>query len=83
MFPPLQDIHILSILADDNADLLAMSLLILYCNFLSLILSSIVMISLYILSKRLRLKCKELSDVRVVSVTRKDYGFVAHFCKDL
>ena len=35
----------LSILADDNADIFATSLLILYCSFLSLILSSIVLIS--------------------------------------
>ena len=35
----------LSILADDNADIFATSLLILYCSFLFLILSSIVLIS--------------------------------------
>ena len=33
----------------------------------------------YIISKRLHLKCKEISDARVVSITKKEYGFVAHF----
>ena len=41
------------------------------------------MISFYILSKRLRLKCKELSDARVVSLTKKEYGFAVYLCKDL
>ena len=51
--------------SDDNADIFAASLLISYCNFSSLILSSIFMISFYTLSKRFSLKRKELSDERV------------------
>ena len=57
----------------------AASLLILYCGFLSLILLSIVMISFYILSKRFFLKRKEISDARVVSVTKNEYGFAVYF----
>ena len=38
-----------------------------------------VMISFYVLSKRLFLKRKGLSDIRVVSVTKKEYGFAVHF----
>ena len=37
-----------------------------------------VMISFYILSKRLFLKCEELY-ARVVSITKKEYGFAVHF----
>ena len=40
------------------------------------------MISSYILSKRFPSKCKGLSDARVLSITKKEYGFAAH-CKDL
>ena len=54
-------------------------LLILYCNFSSPILSSMVMINFYILSTRFFLKYKGLSDVRVVSITKKEYGFTVHF----
>ena len=51
----------------------------LYCNFSSLILSTIiVMISFYILSKRFFLKRKRLSDARVASITKKGYGFAVH-----
>ena len=57
----------------------AASLLILYCGFLSLILLSIVMISFYILSKRFFLKREEISDARVVSVTKNEYGFAVYF----
>ena len=67
------------ILPDDNADIFAASLLISYCNFPSLILSSIVMISFYILSERLFLKREGLSDPRVASITKKEYGFAVHF----
>ena len=67
----------LSILPDDNADIadidiandnadFAASLLILYCTFSSLILSSIFMISFYTLSKIFFFKREELSDARVV-----------------
>ena len=56
----------LSTLPDDNVDIFPASLLISYCGFSTLTLSSISMISLYILSKRFFLKRKELSDARVV-----------------
>ena len=49
-------LYIYQIFRDDNADIFAASLLISYCNFSSLIISSIVMISFYILSKRFFLK---------------------------
>ena len=55
-----------SILPDDNTNLFAASLLVSYYSFPSLILSSTIMISLYIPSKRFSLKCKELSDARVI-----------------
>ena len=57
----------LSIFPDDNADTFAASLLISYCRFSSLILLSIVLISFYILSKRLFLKGGKgiLTDSRV------------------
>ena len=64
---------------DGNAYIFAFSLLMWNCSFSFLILSLIVMISFYILSKRLFLKRKELSDARVVSITSKEYGFVVHF----
>ena len=64
----------LSILRENYADIFAPSLLISYCSFSSLILSSIVMIN-FILSKRFFLKREELSDARVVSITKKEYGF--------
>ena len=47
-------------------------------SYASLILSSISMISFYILSKRLFLKGKALSDTRVVSITKKNYCFAVH-----
>ena len=68
----------MSILSHDNVDIFAAALLISYCSF-SLVLSSIVMISPYILSKRLRLKRKELCEAKVVSLTKKEYGFAVHF----
>ena len=37
------------------------------------------MISFYILSKRLFLNLEGLSDARVASVTKKEYGFAEHF----
>ena len=57
----------------------AASLLILYCGFLSLILLSIVTISFYILSKRFFLKREEISDARVVSITKSGYSFAVYF----
>ena len=40
------------------------------------------MISFYILSKGFFLKRKGLSDARVVSITKKEYGFAVHFYED-
>ena len=60
----------LSILPGDKADILAICLLILYCRFLSLILSSILMTSFYILYKRFPLTLQGLFDVRVASITK-------------
>ena len=37
------------------------------------------MINFYILSKEFFLKCKELSDARVASITKKEYGFSVDF----
>ena len=37
------------------------------------------MISFYIISKRLHLKRKGLSDVKVVSITKKENGIAKHF----
>ena len=45
----------------------------------SLILSSVVSISFYILSKRFFLKRKGLSDAVVPSATKKEYGFAVQF----
>ena len=56
----------LSILADDNAAIFVAFLLIPYFTFSSLISLSIVMITLYILSKTQCLKRKGLSDAGVV-----------------
>ena len=61
----------LSVSPDDNADIFVPSLLILYYSSSSLILSSTIIISFYTLSKR-------LSEARVVSITKKEYGFVVH-----
>ena len=70
----------LSIFPDDNADIFAASPLILYRIF-PLILLLIVMISFYIISKRFFLKHKGLSDARVASITKKEYGFAVNFLK--
>ena len=69
----------LSIFSDDNADIFAASLLISYCSFLSLILSSIVPISFYIPSTRFFPKRNGLFDARVASITKKEYGFAVKF----
>ena len=50
-----------------------------YCSFSPLILSSIAMFSFYIISKILFLKPEGLSDAQVVSITKKEYGFLVHF----
>ena len=69
----------LSILPDNKADIFAASLLILNCNFSSLILLSVLIISFHVLSKRFFLKREGLSGARVVSITKKEYGFAVHF----
>ena len=69
----------LSILLDDYPDIFVASLLILYCSFSCLILSSMLIISFYILSKRFFLKREELSNAGVVSITKNEYGFAVHF----
>ena len=56
-------------------DIFSSPLLISYCKVSSLIFSSIDMISFYIPSKRFFLKYKGLSDARVASITKKEYGF--------
>ena len=58
----------LSIFPDHNADIFYSSLLVSYCSFSSIILSSIVMISFYILSKTFFPKRKRLSYARVACV---------------
>ena len=65
----------LSILPDNNADIFYASLLISYCSFPSLILSSVVMINFYVVSKRFFLKLDELSNGRVVSITKTRIWF--------
>ena len=62
----------LIVFPDDNADIFAASQLMSCYNFSSLILSSIVMITCYILCKRFFLKHKGLSVTRVVSITKKE-----------
>ena len=65
----------LPILSDDHDNIFAASLLISYWSYSSLILSSIAMISFYILSKRYLLKHEGLSDARVVLIIKKEHGF--------
>ena len=62
----------LSILPDNNANIFAASLLILYCSFSSLISLSIVMINIYNFSKRFFVVREELSDAREASITKKE-----------
>ena len=69
----------LSILPHDIVDIFAVSLSISYHSFSYLILSSIVMTSFDIISKRLFLKQKGLSDGRVVSLTKKRICFCGTF----
>ena len=56
---------------DDKADSFSDSLLVSYCNFSSLFLSTFVMIIFYIFSGRFFLKREELSEVRVAPTTTK------------
>ena len=60
-------------------DIFTASLLISYFSFSLLILSSIVMIKFYILSKMFLVKHEELSDTRVLSITKRESGFAVHF----
>ena len=69
----------LPVLPVDNGYIFAASVLISYCSFSSLILSSIVMINFNVLTKRFFPKHEELSDARVVSITWNEYGFTVHF----
>ena len=71
----------LSFFRVDNANIFAASLLISYCNYLYLILSSIFMISYYILSKRFFLNREGLSDARVASDTKKNRFCSTFFVK--
>ena len=67
----------LLILPDNKADIFYASLIISYCSFSFLFLSSVVMISFYILSKRFFLKREVLSDARAASITKKkSYSFL-------
>ena len=66
----------LSILPGDNADIFTASLLISDYSFRSLTLASIAIINFYIVSKRFFLKREELSDGRVLLITKKEYGSV-------
>ena len=65
----------LSIFPGDNADTFAASLLISDCNFSSLIISSVIIISFYVLSERFFLNKKGLSNPRITSITKNEYGF--------
>ena len=65
-----------------KTDINAAFLIISYCSFSSLILLSVVLISFYIASERLFLKREGLSDTKVLSITKKEYGFVVIFHKD-
>ena len=52
-----------------------------YCNFSSLILSSVVIISFYVVSTRLFLKRKGLSDAKVASITKEIWFCSTFFVK--
>ena len=69
----------LSSLYDNNADIFAAAQLISYYNFSSMILSSIVMITLYISSNRFFPRRNGISNGRVVSSTKNKYGSAVNF----
>ena len=69
----------LSISHDDNADIFATSLLMSKDSFSFLMVSSIVLISFNILSARFFLKRKDLSDVTMQWITKKEYVFLNLF----
>ena len=81
IFLLLQDIHINQFYLKLMLIFLATSLLISYCSFPSLILSSIVMINFFILSKRFFLKRKGSSDARVATMAKEEYVFSTIFIK--
>ena len=62
-----------------NPGIFAACLITSYCNFSSLILASIGMISFYILSERFFPKHKELSDAGVTSIAKTGYRFEVLF----
>ena len=61
----------LSVFQDNNGQIFVASLLISYCGSYSLILSSVVMINFFVLSKRFFIKRQGLFVARVVSRTKK------------
>ena len=68
---------------DINADIFTAFLLMSHSSSLSLVLSSILIISFYILSRGLFLNRKRLPDARfdarVTSITKNEFGFAVHF----
>ena len=73
----------LSILPNDNADLFVAALLMWYCNFSSLILSLMFMTTPSKPSNKFIKESRVLSDGRVVSVTKNEYGFALKFLYSL
>ena len=71
---PVRCLYLL-ILADDNVDIFATSWLMSCCSFSFVTLSSIAILSFYILSKRLRLKDKDY----LIQEYKKEYDFAVHF----
>ena len=71
----------LSILLDENADIFAVALLMLYCNFSSMISSSIVNITLYTDPNSFFRKCNGLPDGRVLSMVKMNMVLQCIFCK--
>ena len=73
----------LYVLFDINADIFTAFLLMSHSSSLSLVLSSILIISFYILSRRLFLNRKRLPDARfdarVTWITKNEFGFAVHF----
>ena len=72
----------LSFLPDDKAGIFAASLLISYCSFSSLTLSSIAMIIFYIPSKRFSLKCKGFLMQEYYHSPKQNIFLVHFFCKE-
>ena len=70
IFSPVRNSYF-STLPDKNAVIFAISLLVLSCSFSSLVLWLIAMINFYTFSRRFLLKCEELSDPKVVSITKR------------